>query len=471
MSAIERSKKSTLLLIVLALSGSGAARADDLDSVAATLIERGLATHQAWELVRSLTVEAGSRFAGSSGDARGVAWAERTMRELGLENVRTEPVTVPHWIRGEAEVAILSPWAHDLVAVALGGSVGTPEAGIEAEVVQVSDLDALEALPDAAVAGKIVFFNRRMERRRDGSDYGPTVQPRGRGPSAAAKRGAVAVVIRSVGTGPHRFAHTGATRYEDGVIKIPAAALAVPDADILEAQLESDRPVRLLLRLTARRLPDAQSANVVGEVVGSERPEEIVLLAAHLDSWDVGTGAHDDGAGVAVVLQAARLVLSLPRRPRRTIRVLLTANEEFGLSGATAYGEAYAEQMGDHVLGVESDLGGGRVWRFATRVNEGALPFMRRVHALLEPLGVEWHGDAAWGGADLKPLREAKAPLADLSADATSYFDYHHTQDDTVDKIDPDDIAQHSTVYAVLAWAVADGDVEPRPAPAVPARR
>ena len=458
-----------LLASLLTLPAAFAAgpQADPVAETVASLQRDALASSRAWEVLESLTVEVGHRFAGSSGDRAAVAWAERTLRELGFENVHTEPVTVPHWVRGEASGETLSPFPQTMKLIALGGSVGTPEEGISADVVEVDSLAALEALSEEQVRGKIVFVNQRMERTRDGSGYGTTVAIRGRSPVLAAGKGALAVLIRSVGTGPERFPHTGGTHYDDETPKIPAAALAIPDADVLAAQLRHGEPVRFRLRLTSRTLPDAVSANVIGEIRGRETPEEIVLLGAHLDSWDVGTGAVDDGAGCAIVTAAARLIGDLPRPPRRTVRVVFFANEEFGLSGARAYAEAHADELSRHVLAIESDLGAGPLWRFGTRWAPAARPLAERIASWLEPLGVEQFDDQAHGGADLIPLAAAHVPLADLPQDAGSYFDVHHTADDTLNQVDPQDLAKNVAAYATLAYAAAESLERLGPAPEV----
>lgn len=435
-----------------------------LDATAVHLRQQALtlaAQSQAYGIVHSVTVEVGPRLAGSPGDPAAVAWAVRTMKRLGLQNVHTEPVTVPHWERGIERGRILAPYPQPLHLTALGGSVATPDGGLTAEVVEAASLDALTALPDDAVRGKIVFLDQKMERTRDGHGYGTAVPIRGRGPALAAKKGAVAVVIRSVGTGTHRFPHTGGLHYEEGVPKIPAAALAIPDADVLAAELASARndgagPVRLHLELATRDLGEAPSANVVGEVRGREKPGEVVLLGAHLDSWDLGTGAIDDGAGCAIVLAAAHLLAELPEPPRRTVRVVLFANEEFGLSGARAYAEAHAGELADHVLGAESDLGADRIWRFGLKAGPEGLAAGERIAELLAPLGIEWVGDQGFGGSDLLPMRPAGVPAAALGQDASRYFDYHHTADDTVDKIDPEQMAQNVAAYAVVAWYAAE---------------
>ncbi len=427
---------------------------------AAALRDSALAGTGAWDLLRSLTVEASPRFAGTPGDAAGVAWGVATLERLGFERVRAEPVAVPRWLRGEEEGWILDPFERRVVLTALGGSVGTAEPGLTAEVVAVEDLDELAALDDAAVAGRLVFFTRRMERTRDGTGYGRTVRARSRGPSAAAAKGAAGMLLRSVGTSTARVAHTGATRYDPELPKIPAAALSHADADLLEALLERGRPVRFRLRLTARSFADAESANVVGEVVGRERPEEVVLLACHLDSWDLGHGVVDDGAGCAIVIEAARRIAALSERPRRTVRVVLYANEEFGLSGARRYLEQHRDALARHVIGTESDLGAGRVWSFSTRVDPALVPAFDGIAGVLAELGIERGGNEAGGGADLGPLRRAGMPVVSLRQDATRYFDVHHTADDTLAQVVPADLDQNVAAYAAFAWWAAEAGVD-----------
>lgn len=420
------------------------------------LRDGALAGTRAWDIVRSLTVEVGPRLAGSEGDRRAVAWAQRTLKELGFPVVRAEKVTVPHWERGENTGAITAPWPQPVVLTALGGSVATPAGGVEAEVVRVESLAAIEQLDRAAVEGRIVFYDVKMERAKDGSGYGRAVPVRGAGASRAAAKGAVAVLIRSIGTSNDRVAHTGAMRYEEGVAKIPAAALSNPDADLLAHQVASGRPVRFRLRLLTSTHPDAESANVIAEVPGRERPEEIVLLGCHLDSWDLGTGAHDDGAGCAIVVEAARRILELPERPRRTVRVVLYANEEFGLSGARAYAEAHAAEVPRHVMATESDFGAGRVWSFGSRVAPEALPKIAELAGLLAPLGIGWIGNDSRGGADLSPLRPLGVPVLGLGHDGTLYFDVHHTANDTLDKIDREQLDQSVAAYAAAAYFAAE---------------
>lgn len=424
------------------------------DNVAA-LQERAMKDPRAYEIVAGLTTEVGPRLAGTAGDRAGVAWAMARLRELGFKNVRAESVEVPHWERGTLEAEIVAPFPQQLVAVSLGGSIGTPEEGITAPVVMVENLEALSAMKPADVRGRIVFINERMRRERDGSGYGPAVAKRSRGAVEAARLGAVGVVIRTVGTSNNRIAHTGGMRYQDDVRRIPAIAISNPDADLLERQVASGRDVSFRIRSTARYLPNEMSANVIGEIPGRGKKDEIVLLAAHLDSWDLATGAHDDAAGVGIVTAAARLIGDLRRAPERTIRVVLYANEEFGLSGARQYVKENADTLDRHVIAMEADFGAGRVWQFASRVAPERLPLIAAMQEMLAPLGIEWAGNAAYGGADIGPLRDLGVPVLQPGQDGTYYFDVHHNVNDTLDKIDRDDLNQNVAVYATLAYIAA----------------
>jgi carboxypeptidase Q len=426
---------------------------DDVKATASALHKEALAGTRAFDIVRSLTVEVGARFAGSKAHDDAVAWGLRTLKELGFSNVRAEKTTVPRWVRGAESGEILAPYPQPVFLAALGGSVGTPEPGIEAQVIEVPSLDAVDKLDPAQVQGKIVFYNVKMQRAKDGSGYGRAVGVRGVGASRAAKLGAVAVLIRSIGTDNNRTPHTGAMRYQDGVSRIPAAALSNPDADLLEAQVASGKPVTFRLKLGAKMLPDVETASVVGEIPGREKPEEIVLLGAHLDSWDAGTGALDDGAGCAIMIEAARRIGQLPKKPRRTIRVVLFANEEFGLSGARSYAEAHKDELARHVMAGESDFGSGRVWRISSRVDPARLPVVAELAKLI---GVEQGNNESGGGADLGPLAPARVPLISLGQDGTHYFDYHHTDNDTLDKIDAKDLDQNVASWAAVAYAIAE---------------
>lgn len=431
---------------------------------------RALQTHAqdsdlAWQLAEELLTEVGPRFAGTDGDRAAVSWALTRMRELGFENLQAEEVEVPRWVRGDIDVAITTPYPQSMVAVALGGSIGTPDGGMEAPVRQVTDIEALQSLPRAQVEGHIVFLNKRMERRRDGSGYGEVVGNRMAGPAVASSMGAVGVVIRSVGSSDERIAHTGATRFPDDVKRIPAAALSNPDADLLERQLATGRPVTLRMQLNSRMLEPTKSANIIGEIPGSDPDAGIVLLGAHLDSWDITPGAHDAASCVAIVTAAAHLIGQLDEKPRRTIRVVLFANEEFGLSGSRIYAENRRDSIDDHFVGIGADMGAHRVWRFDTLVSEDSLSIGRALHNLIEPLGVETGHNRAYGIPDFIPLREAGMPILDPVQDAEPYFDIHHTINDTLAKLDPDELKQNVAIYTSLAWAAANIDADFRPVP------
>ncbi len=439
--------------ITCAAAAEKAPRFDKADLAAAnTLREKALSDTSAFGLIESLTTEVGARPAGSPGDKAGIAWAVREMQRLGFANVRTMDVTVPYWIRGEADFAVLAPWPQTMPTLALGGSVGTPAEGIEAEAVMVKDLDALKALPAGAVKDRIVFFSNRMERTRDGSGYGRAVPVRALGPSAAAALGSVGVVIRSVSTSDLRYPHTGSLRYAADAPRIPALAISNPDADALVRQFESGKPVRLSMRITARDLPPERSANVIGEIPGAGRADEIVILGAHLDSWDPGVGAIDDGAGVAIMMTVAKLIRELDRKPLRTIRVVLFANEEFGTSGSRAYLAAIKDQVNNHVLGFEADFGAGPVWRLSSRVNPAQLSAVDQIYRQLGPLRLERGNNEATGGADLDGLVKLGMPLLEPNLDGTKYFDVHHTANDTLAQVDPMALRQSVAAFAVSVW-------------------
>ncbi|MCJ7558740.1 MAG: M20/M25/M40 family metallo-hydrolase [Gammaproteobacteria bacterium] len=430
----------------------------DLIKQAVSLRDGAMADSGAYSILESLTQEIGPRLAGSPGDQAAVAWAMVKMNELGFDSVYAQDVVVPHWERGQLKVEITGPNPQILVATALGGSVGTGEEGIEAPILMVQSLDELAALPRAQVEGTIVFLPGRMQRAKDGSGYGPAVKKRSSGASIAASLGARALIIRSVGTDNNRLGHTGAMRYDPAHPRIPAVALSNPDADILEYQLGNGQPVSVRLTLSARYLEPTRSANLIGEILGSEHPEQIVLIGGHLDSWDLGTGAIDDGAGVAISLEVARQIMALGQPPRRTIRVVLFANEEFGLSGAKEYGRL--ADVENHIVGMEADFGAGRVWRLSSRVAPEAMGKVHALQAMLADLDIEPGNNESGGGADLSPLSKTGIPVLSPEQDGTLYFDIHHTANDTLDKVNKDDLDQNVGVYAALTWVVAnmDGD-------------
>ncbi len=428
---------------------------------AAELRSSALQGTKAFDWAEDLTTRVGPRMAGSEADARAVEWATTLFRSLDFDEVRTEPVTFPTWQRGIESAAVVSPAPQPLLITTLGFSPPTPEGGIEAEIVLLADYAALENVDPDLVADRIVFINHRMERSRDGSGYRPAVIARQQGPRMAAEKGAAALLIRSIGTGDHRFAHTGNIRYDPDAATpvVPAAALAHPDADQLERLVALDEPVIVRLELGPSYGEPYTSHNVIGEIRGSELPGEVVLIAAHLDSWDLSPGALDDAAGVGIVVETARRIIALDRAPRRTIRVVLFAAEEIGLLGARAYAEFHAGEVEQHLVGSESDFGAGAIYAFNARVAEEAWPVIEAIHAELEPLGIELGVRDAYGGPDMTPMRNRGMAVVDLAQDGTHYFDYHHTKDDTLDKIDPKDLDQNVAAWLVFTWLAANSPV------------
>ncbi len=471
MRALSRCVTSTVLGLLLFRAAPAAEPFTEAQLDQARAIrERGLADDVAYELLRSLTTEVGPRSAGSPGDARAVSWALAHLRALGFKNVHAESVTVSHWTRGEAHAEITAPWPQTLLPVALGGSGATPPSGVEAEVVPITSLTELAAVPAASVKGRIVFFTQRMQKTHDGAGYGTAVAVRSTGALESSRMGAVAIVIRSIGTDSNRLAHTGGMRIADSVRTIPALALSNPDADLLENELASGQPVRLRLRNTSAWADSARSANVVAEVPGAARVGEVVLLGAHLDSWDLGTGAEDDGAGVATVAAAARLVGEARPGPARTVRVVLYANEEHGGQGSRNYALRHGAELSRHVMAMESDLGAFQVLGVESRVPLDRLPVARAMASLLAPWGAQFLGNEAEGGADVGPLGELGVPLLGVRTDAVPYFDLHHTANDTFDKIDPALLRQNVAAYATLAYLAAQypGDFGRAPKPKRP---
>jgi Zn-dependent M28 family amino/carboxypeptidase len=389
----------------------------------------------AYRIAQSLTTEVGPRLAGTPREAAARDWAVRKLKDLKFTRVGIEPFTFQGWVREREEAAIVSHGNQALAITALGGSISTPKGGLTAEVAFVASFDDLLLAPPSAYAGKIVFINDRMKAARDGSGYGIAVRKRSRGAVEAAKRGARAVVIRSVGTDATRFPHTGNMRYDPVVKKIPAAAVSNADADQIERLHAMGTTIRLKLLLKTRDIPNAPSGNVVADIVGTEKPEEIVLLAAHLDSWDLSPGAIDDATGVAIVIAAALKAAGPDLKPKRTLRVVLYGAEEVGVHGG--------------------DFGTGRVWRFASKASATDLPFFDSVAAGLRDLGVERGNNESSGGADIAVLGKAGVPIVGLTQDGTTYFDYYHTANDTLDKIDAVALEQNVEVYARVARAFA----------------
>lgn len=435
-------------------------------SAAAPLRERALADSTAWDVVESLTTEVGPRLAGSEGDARAVKWAEAKFKQLGYDKVWLEPVTFPKWERRSEHAAVIGAHSQPLAITALGGSAGGT---VEAEIVRFADLAALQATPAGSLAGKIAFVDYRMEAMRDGSGYGPASRIRSGGPSAAIRAGAAAYVMRSAGTDSHRNPHTGITRYDEGLKPIPAAALAAPDADQL-ARLLARGPVRVRLALDCGWDGTATSHNVIGEITGARKRDEVVLIGGHLDSWDLGTGAIDDGAGVAITMAAGKLIGDMKRRPMRTIRVVAFANEEQGLHGGGAYAGKHGAAIRKHQIAAESDFGAGRIYAFSSGAPEYAQAAVKQIADALAPLGIAHTPGQGGPGPDISPMTGNGLAWASLRQDGSDYFDYHHTPDDTLDKIDPQALAQNAAAYAVFAYlaAQADGDFGSEPKSVTP---
>ncbi|MEQ3697233.1 MAG: M28 family peptidase [Pseudomonadales bacterium] len=431
-------------------NSAAGALTDEQLRIATELRDEVLTSNVAWEVVEDLTTEVGARMPGTPSDAKGVEWMEQRFRDLGFDKVTLEPVEYPLWERHHEIANVVAPFEQPLAITALGGSVGT-DGTLVAPVVYFATIDELQEASDEEVEGKIVFINKRMEKTIDGSGYGPVVAGRSGGAKVAGAKGAVAVLIRSVGTDSDRFAHTGMMRYDENIPKIPAAALSNPDADQVERLLERGA-LTVSMDISAGFTGTYTGHNVIAEVTGSRWPEEIIVIGGHLDSWDLGTGALDDGAGVAVTTAAAHRLLADDARPGRTIRVVAFANEEQGLIGAYQYAAAHEDEIEQHFLGSESDFGAGRVWRYNTNVSEALLPSFEQIFPILEPLGIERGGLTSGGGPDIIPLQQLGVPVVRLSQDGTDYFDYHHTANDTLDKIDPEALNQNVAAWITMVY-------------------
>ena len=439
------------LMLLAALSLAPAFAQDWLDAYrepASRLIKESQSTDFGWNRLAELTDTYGHRLSGSDNLERAIAWALAEMKKDGLD-ARTEPVTVPVWVRGDERLDMIRPARQPITMLGLGGSVGTPDSGIEASVLVVKSFDDLKARA-ANVKGRIVLFNVPY------TSYGATVVYRTTGASEAAKLGAVASLVRAVGPTGLRTPHTGAQNYAEGVTRIPAAAIPTEDADRLQRLQDRGVETVLRLRMQARTLADAQSANVVGEIRGRELPNEVVLLGGHFDSWDVGTGASDDAVGCLVTWEAVRLIKKLGLQPRRTIRVVLWTNEENGLRGGNAYAQKYAADAKNHVLAFESDSGIFEPASIGLSGSADARAVMQRIMTLLAPLGLDKLGGSG-GGADIGPIAQAGGvPMMAYSGDSTKYFTIHHTPADTIDRISKAEVSKAAAAIAVIAYVTAD---------------
>jgi hypothetical protein len=459
-------RRLALSLFAAGLLASGVACAANT-TIPATAIQtatqlRDQALHDdtAYRITASLTTEIGPRLAGSDADQRARDWAVAKFRELGYDKVYTEPVTYPLWQRRSEHGAIVAPFPQPLVLTALGYSAGTPQGGLTAQVVKFDSLDALKAADPVSIKGKIVYVGYRMQRAKDGHDYGMGSAVRTTGAVIAAGKGAAGYLLRSAGTDAHqRIAHTGVTGFRDPKTAIPAAALSNPDADQLERVLAYGKPVTVKLDLDCGIVGEYTGANVIGEITGRKHPEQVVAIGGHLDSWDPGTGAIDDAAGVAIAMAAGKLIGDLPQRPDRTIRVIAFANEEMGLWGGRAYADKHATDVGKFQLGTESDFGAGKIWRMSASVKSTARGAIEQIARVLEPLGVAYDANRpGGGGSDLSQMHAKGMAALSLTQDGTHYFDWHHTANDTLDKVDPAELAQNVAVYAAFSYMAAQAD-------------
>jgi hypothetical protein len=456
----------TLLAAGLLASGIASAANTTIPATAVKTAEqlRDKALHDdtAYKVTASLTTEVGARMAGSEADRRAVDWAVAKFKELGYDKVYTEAVTYPLWVRRSEHAAIVAPFPQPLTLTALGYSPATPKGGLTAEVVKFDTLEALKAAEPASVKGKIVYVDYHMERAKDGHGYGMGSAVRTAGPVIAAEKGAAGYLLRSAGTDAHeRAPHTGVTGFRDPAKAIPAAALTNPDADQLTRVLAYGKPVTLKLDLDCGVVGEYTGANVIGEITGRKHPDQVVAIGGHLDSWDLGTGAIDDGAGVAIAMAAGKLIRDLPQRPDRTIRVIAFANEEMGLWGGRAYADKHGAEVAKFQLGTESDFGAGKIWRMSASVKPEARDAIGQIAKVLEPVGVAYDATRpGGGGSDLSQMHAKGMAALSLTQDGTKYFDWHHTPNDTLDKIDPAELAQNVAVYAAFSYmaAQANGD-------------
>ncbi len=442
---------------LISVQGQDKGLGKDYAKVASQIMGTALIEGQAYEKLEYLSDNIGNRLSGSPQLNQAIEWAVNAMKADGLENVRAEAAKVPHWVRGEESAEIITPAKHKLNILGLGGTIGTVSAGITAEVVVVGNFDELDKLGEQ-VKGKIVLYNSPM--RKDlppGQAYGEAVRYRGIGAVRAAKYGAVAALVRSVTTVSLSTPHTGAMRYQDDTPKIPAAAVTVENAELMQRLYVKGEKIVVNLKLGAQTLPDADSANVVGEILGSEKPEEIILVSGHLDSWDVGTGSNDDGAGSVIAMEAVRTIARLKLRPKRTIRVVLFTNEENGLFGASAYRDAHKQDFDKHVAAIEADSGGTRPIGFSFKGSDRAFALVQEISTLLHNLRSDNVELSTGGvGADISVLTDTGVPSLGLRNDSSHYFDVHHTNADTFEKIDRTELSLNVATMAVMLYVLAD---------------
>jgi Zn-dependent M28 family amino/carboxypeptidase len=439
----------SFLLVPIALLAADPPLSETYKSVSAQIIGAALADQDGYAKLSYLCDRIGNRLSGSDSLNAAIKWAAAQMKRDGLENVSTPAVKVPHWVRGREDAEMIQPVRHTLTMLGLGGSVATPAQGITAEVLPVSTFDALNALGREKVAGKIVLFNVPFE------GYGKTVEYRVSGASRAAKLGAVAMLLRSVGSLAMQTPHTGAMIYSEADPKIPAAAITLEDATLIQRLADTGETVSVHLYMEAHMLPDADSANVIGEIPGREKPEEIVVMGGHIDSWDVGDGAQDDGSGIMAALEAAAVIRKLGLHPRRTLRVVFWTNEENGSAGGRAYRAMVGGSIHDYVAAIEMDGGAEKPLGFGITPAGPVLARAKEIGRLLAPVGADTVSDGG-GGADIAPLMHDGVPGLGLLTVEQHYFDWHHTRTDTADKINPQEFRQCIAAMAVMSYVLAD---------------
>jgi len=433
------------------------------DPKVATLRDNALDNdHYAWDIVEGLTTEVGQRLAATDAEARARDWAVRKLTAMGFKNVHVEPFDMPVWTRGVESADIVSPFPQKMVVTAFGNSASTGAAGVTGQIVYFESFDAFRAAPDSAVKGKIVFIDHHMTPTQDGSGYGQFGAPRRQGPTIASIKGALAIVVRSIGTDHHRNPHAGVQYFTDGAAPIPAGALTIPDSEQLVRILKRGQPVIMHLTLVSQRSEGGHSGNVIAEVHGRDPKAPILLIGGHLDSWDLATGAIDDGAGVAITTAAAKHIMDAGR-PLRTIRVVWFGAEEPGGFGGAALAKSHNSDR--YAIAGESDFGADRVWRFASRLLTTDPAAYGQLIAELAPLGIVKNDKGDADGTDVEPTITAGSPWISLNQDGTRYFDYHHTPDDTLDKIDPAQLRQNVAAWTTVL-AVLSGGIESEPKPA-----
>jgi carboxypeptidase Q len=427
------------------------------ESVAKQIISEGLQSCKAYSLLEELSIKIGPRLVGSPESEKAVKWGIKKMEDLGFQNIHTEPCMVPHWIRGDIEDATILTSDGKIIPInicALGGSIATTENGITAEVLQVKSFDELKSLSDKA-KGKIIFFNRPMDKSKinPGEAYGGAVNQRGSGAVEAGAVGGVAALVRSMTMQLDNVPHTGSMHYIDTIPKVPAAAVSTIGANLLDSLLAIDKNLKIKIQLSCQTLPDIESANVVGELTGTEKPEEIIVIGCHLDSWDKGHGAHDDGAGTVHVIEALRLLKELGIKPKRTIRAVLFMNEEFGLNGGIAY--AKKDRPGEkHICAIETDAGGFTPRGFGVGADSITFPKFSKWSYLLDPIDAG-RITRGGGGADISELAKLGVITIGLRVDGQKYFDYHHSDNDTFDKVHPRELELGAIAIAIFSYVIA----------------